>query len=164
MAHLDEKKIRDPVCLMMVYESSFAIEYQQHPYTFCSQQCRDRFESNPHLYIGTPCHPAPKQHGDEIIKKRTLKLAEPLTKEQSDIITTDLCDMMGIKDVHVDSNRIHITYDLLQATTEQIEAAIEKTEKKLGSTLTEKLKLAFIHYMEECELDNLEQSGHEHKH
>jgi len=164
MANADEKKIRDPVCLMMVDENSHAINYQNHAYAFCSQQCLDRFESNPHLYIGTPCHPAPKQHGDEVIKKRTLKLGEPLTRDQSDIIKTDLCNMMGIKDVHIDLNRIHITYDLLQATVEQIETTIKKTEKKLGSTLAEKLKLAFIHYMEECELDNLEQPGDEHHH
>jgi len=164
MTSKDGKKIRDPVCLMMVDEGGFEIEYQQHNYAFCSQQCRDRFESNPHLYIGTPCHPSPKQHGDKVIKKRTLKLDEPLDKHQSDTIITDVKSMMGIFDIHIDENHICISYDLLQVTAEQIEEKIEATGKKLGNGLAEKLKRAFVHYLEESELDNLEQPGQGHQH
>jgi len=153
-----------PVCHMMVNKDNFLLEYQQRAYAFCSQQCRERFESNPHLYVGMPGHPAPKQHGDEIIKKRIVKLNEPLTENQSAVIVTDLGNMMGIKDIHIESDRIHITYDLLEVTVEQIEVAIEKAGEKLGNGLAEKLKRAFIHYLEESELDNLESPGQPHRH
>jgi len=155
---------RCPVCHMMVNKDSFVLEYLACVYAFCSQQCRDRFEANPHLYIGMPGHPALKQQGQELIKKRTLKLNEPLTLAQSSVIVNDLKNMMGIKDLSIESDCIYITYDLLQATVEQIEVAIERCGKKLGNGLGEKLKRAFIHYLEEAELDNLEQPGHEHRH
>lgn len=164
MINPDEKKVCDPVCHMMVDANSHAIKFQEHTYAFCSQQCRDRFNASPHLYIGTPGHPSPTQHGDKVIKKRTLKLGEPLTETQSEIIITNLKTMMGIIDVHIESDHIYITYDLLQATAEQIETTIDKTEKKLGRTLTEKLKRAFIHYLEDTELENLEHPGAEHHH
>ena len=71
---------------------------------------------------------------------------------------------MGIKNIHVEANCVYITYDLLQATVEQIEATTENTGEKLGSGLAEKLKRAFIHYLEDTELDNLEKPGQEHRH
>jgi len=71
---------------------------------------------------------------------------------------------MGIKNIHVEANCVYITYDLLQATVEQIEMTIENTGEKLGSGLAEKLKRAFIHYLEDAELDNLEKPGQEHRH
>ncbi|NOQ80416.1 MAG: YHS domain-containing protein, partial [Gammaproteobacteria bacterium] len=137
---------------MMVDEDSHAMEYQGHIYAFCSQQCRERFETNPHLYVGRPGHAAPKKTGQEIIKKRTLKLDEPLTETQSRIISSEIGKMMGIKDVSIEADCIHITYDLLQATVEQIEISIEKTGEKLGHGIAEKLQRALIHYLEEIEL------------
>jgi len=44
------------------------------------------------------------------------------------------------------------------------ETTISQTEIALGSKLAEKIKRAFIHYLEETELDNLEQPDHEHHH
>jgi len=45
-----------------------------------------------------------------------------------------------------------------------IEATIKKTGEQLSSGLTEKLKCACIHYLEETELVNLEKRGQEHRH
>jgi len=164
MREESNKNLCCPVCHMMVSNNRFVMEYQACAYRFCSQQCRDRFEANPHLYIGLPGHPSLRQHGHEVIKKRSLKLNQPLTEKQSSVIVTDLEKMMGVKNVHVEANCICITYDLLQATVEQIEATVEKTGEQLGSGLAEKLKRAFIHYLEETELDNLEKPGQEHRH
>src|SRR3569832_1883039 len=55
--------IEDPVCGMQVSRDSFAIEHLGIHYAFCSQQCQDRFEANPHLYIGVPGEQAPKREG-----------------------------------------------------------------------------------------------------
>jgi len=158
--------VQDPVCQMSIDPKlvTNTIRHNGKTYYFCSDQCRNRFEANLHLYIGLPGRPAPKQHGYEVIKKRNLKLSQSLTEKQSSVIITDLEKMMGIKNVHIEAEYVYITYDLLQATVEQIEAAIVKTGEKLGSGLAEKLKRAFIHYLEETELVNLEKSGHEHRH
>jgi len=70
--------------------------------------------------------------------------------------------MMGIIDVTIKENFIFISYDLLQATTEQIENTLEQSGRTLGLAWSDKLKRAFIHYHEETQLDNLEydNSGH----
>ena len=55
----EEKQVKDLVCGMMVVPDSYPISYQGISYAFCSSQCRDRFESHPHLYVGAPGHLAP---------------------------------------------------------------------------------------------------------
>ena len=70
----EQTKAIDPVCLMLVDSGGIDIEYQGLRYSFCSKQCLERFETNPHLYIGHPTKPAPKQQGKSIIRKRLLKL------------------------------------------------------------------------------------------
>jgi len=149
---------------MMVDKDSYALEYQQREYAFCSLQCRQRFESNPHLYVGRPGHPAPAQHGHEILKKRKLKLSEPLSDQHCDLIKLELNNMMGIRAVDFESDCLFISYDLMQVTVKQIEMAIENTGNKLRSDMGTRLRQAFVHYMEETELDNLEEPGHGHRH
>lgn len=161
MSDTDNQLSQCPVCHMMVDENYLAIEYKKHIYAFCSQQCRERFESNPNLYVG---YPAPKKHGDEIIKKRKLKLSISLTDDQRFVIESELGSMMGIKAIYFEPGYLFISYDLLQATAEQIESAIEHTGNSLGYGLGVKLKQDFIHYLEESELDNLEQPGQGHHH
>ena len=158
--------VQDPVCLMSIDPKRVAttLVHNGKTYYFCSVQCRNRFEASPHLYIGLPGHPAPRQHGHEVIKKRTLKLKQPLTENQLSVIVTSLQNMMGIKNIHVEANSVYITYDLLQVTVEQVEATIKKTGEQLVSGLAEELKRAFIHYLEETELVNLEKPGQEHRH
>lgn len=148
--------VRDPVCHMDVKPGSYIYEYIGSKYSFCSQQCHDRFIANPHLYIGHPGKPSPKQHGKNIVKRRTLKLEQPIPEKIKIEIETSLNSMMGIKDVTIDKNIIRITYDLLEATAEQIEKTIENNSHNLTVSWAEKLIRAFIHYSEETEIDSLE--------
>ncbi|MFK5914487.1 MAG: YHS domain-containing protein [Woeseiaceae bacterium] len=161
-----KKKVRDPVCIMDVDVGQLAFVYMDIEYSFCSQQCQDRFSANPHLYIGQPGKPSPKQHGESIIRRRVLKLDVSVPADVETKIDAALREMMGIKEVTIDKNIIRITYDLLEATTAQIETTIQLAGEKLAASWGEKLKRAFIHYLEESELDNLEQqqSSHGHHH
>lgn len=163
---MTDKTVRCPVCGMSIQPDQFRIEYQGMRFAFCSAQCRERFQANPHLYIGRPGRPAPKQLGREIIKRRTLQLQRPLTGEQATCLINELESMMGIKRVDVEADRLRIHYDLLQATVEQIERRIEDIGDRLGHGLGDTLRRAFIHYLEETELANLEVSdkGWGHKH
>lgn len=162
MSHQD--KVEDPVCMMQVETGQLSFSYQGIEYSFCSQQCQDRFSANPHLYIGQPGKPSPKQHGKSIIKRRVLKLNEVVPEDLAKKINSELRKMMGIKEVTIDRNIIRITYDLLEATTAQIEATIEASGEKMAAGWGGKLKRAFIHYLEESELENLELQSSSHDH
>ncbi len=160
------KSFRCPVCHMGVENNidSIATEYQGRTFYFCSEQCRDRFSMNVHLYIGARGIPSPKQHGETILKCRVLKLEQPVTDEVAERINRELHEMMGIKEVGINGDRVHIVYDLLEATTRQIEEKLEKIGNKVSSGLGAVLKRAFIHYIEETALDNLEHSSNTHSH
>lgn len=146
----------DPVCGMEVKPRQNETIYLDIHYAFCSQQCRDRFLANPHLYIGQPGEKAPKQRGAEVIKKRTLRLAAPLPPQGAETLAEALQAMMGVKRVTVDDLKVEVTYDLLQATAKQIEERIAEIGVQLGEGWAESLRRAFVHYEEECEIGNLE--------
>jgi len=63
---------------------------------------------------------------------------------------------MGIQSVSIDGDSVVITYDLLQATAEQVEEKLAEIGLQLGEGWTERLRRAFVHYEEECETGNLE--------
>lgn len=146
----------DPVCHMQVPTTSHACEYEGIQYAFCSEQCRERFLANPRLYIGLPGHKAPAQQGKEVIKKRSLMLSEPLDAVQSEQVKKALLSMMGIQAVRIKANKIEIQYDLIQVTTEQIADKLSYIGSELGGDWVDRLKLAFINYLEECEVGSLE--------
>lgn len=148
--------IQDPVCGMMADAKKIAVEYLGIHYAFCSEQCRDRFTANPHLYVGLPGCKAPKQKGIEVVKRRRLHLASPLTSGQTGVLTRALKAMRGIRKIAADGNQVEITYDLLQATAEQIEAKLAEIGVQLGEGWADRLHRAFVHYEEECEAGNLE--------
>lgn len=75
----DSEKVKDPVCHMWVAPHQYAINDQGMDFAFCSQQCQDRFLANPHLYIGVPGEPAPKQQGQDVVKQRRLRLDQALS-------------------------------------------------------------------------------------
>ena len=160
--------IRDPVCGMQVEPDQYTIDYLQMHFAFCSQQCQERFLENPHLYVGLPSQKSPRQEGREVIKQRRLRLAQPLSSTQEDEVVQALRDMMGIKAVTAAGDRIEMTCDLLQATAEQIESRLEEVGARLGEGWAERLRRAFVHYEEECEIGNLEvhekNSVHRHNH
>ena len=162
MSDTYDQRLECPVCHMKVEGNRYVLNYQGRQFVFCSLQCFQRFESGPHLYTGRPGYPAPAQQGHEIIKKRKLKLSEQLTDEHCFVIEVELARLMGIRQIEFGSDYLYISYDLLQITVEQVESAIETTGNGLKGGLGTKLKHAFIHYLEETELDNLEKRGDEH--
>jgi len=153
-----------PVCKMKVNKSNYRFEFQDQTYVFCSQQCLDRFNDNPHIYIGHPARPSPKQKNMQVLKKRALKFKVSISQQQSLTVVESLSKMMGVKKVEVEKNHVYITYDLLQVTEEQIEKEIENSGEILGQSMAEKLRRAFVHYLEDSELSNLEQVDHSHRH
>jgi len=158
--------IRDPVCGMQIESEHYSIDYLQVHYAFCSKQCQERFLANPHLYVGMPGQKAPKQEGLTVIKQRRLRLAQPLSPSQARVLSDALQAMMGIQTVSADGDSVVIAYDLLQATTEQIEEKLAEIGIKLGEGLAERLLRAFVNYEEECELGSLEvhQNKYVHRH
>lgn len=159
-----DKPVKDVVCGMQVEPHRNAVAYLGIEYAFCSAQCRERFVANPHLYTGLPGRKAPKQEGLEVLKRRRLRLAQPLSAEQAASISAALQTMMGIKTVAAAGDRIEIVYDLLQATAEQIEAKLAQIGVPLGAAWPERLRRAFVHYEEECEVGNLEVHENTHVH
>ncbi|MCG6936730.1 MAG: YHS domain-containing protein [Gammaproteobacteria bacterium] len=159
--------LKDPVCGMEVKSDNFMIDYLGIRYVFCSAQCLERFQSNPHLYIGYPGSEAPKHTGNEILKNRTLRLSGSLLAEVKKIVIESIQSMMGVHYVAIEGNRIEITYDLLQATEEQIEKSITAAGAVPGNNLIDRIKRAFVQSMEETEVISLEarpanRCGHKH--
>ncbi|KAA3651110.1 MAG: YHS domain-containing protein [Rhodocyclaceae bacterium] len=149
-------RVKDVVCGMMVAPNSHPTDYQGQPFAFCSAQCHERFVANPHLYIGRPGQPAPKQQGLKVLKRRKFVLDLPLDTAQAAALSTQIGAMMGIEALDVEAADIAVTYDLLQATAEQIEAALAAAGAQLGSGWAERLRRGFVHYTEECEIGQLQ--------
>jgi hypothetical protein len=99
---------------------------------------------------------APKQEGLSVIKQRRLRLAQPLSSSEAKTLIEALQAMMGIQAVSAEGYSVAITYDLLQAMEEQIEEKPAEIGVQLGDGLAERLRRAFVHYEEECEVGNLE--------
>ncbi len=153
--------VKDPVCGMDVAPAQFETIYEGLRYAFCSEQCRQRFVANPHLYVGVPGEKAPGQKGVELFKRRRFQLDAPLAAQDAAVLTEALGAMMGVKTVEIeDGNTVTLTYDLIQATAEQLEAKMAEVGAKLGAGWAERLRRGFVHYMEETEVGNLEVRPH----
>lgn len=148
--------IKDPVCGMEVDARAFETIYLDVHYAFCSRQCQERFAANPHLYIGVPGEKAPKQMGMAVIKQRRFQLDQPLSTAGANLLGEELRSMMGIQMVDIQGDTLTITYDLIQATAEQLEAKMMEVGMKLGEGWAERLRRGFVHYLEECEVGSLE--------
>lgn len=157
------KLVKDPVCHMEVPETSFATKYAGIHFAFCSAQCKERFLLNPHLYVGFPGHKAPAKQGKVVSKSRRFALSSPLDTIQAEQVKHALHEMMGIHKVYIEGNRVEIQYDLIQVTAEQIADKLGVVGTGLGGGWKDRLKLAFINYLEETEIDSLE-VGHEKGH
>jgi len=151
-------KVKDPVCGMPVDRHSNEIVYQTMHFAFCSLECKNRFITHPHLYIGYPGQPAPKQEGREIIKRRRMRLDHALSPEGILILTDSLRSLMGVKQLEVSGDTLEISYDLLQLSVAQIEAALHEIGLKLGEGWAERLRRAFVHESEEWQIGGLEAS------
>jgi len=138
------------VCGMAVDISVPTLEYHKMYFHFCSNQCRVTFIAHPNLYSVV----STKQR-KEILKRRTMILAKPLDEKSTDLLISQLIEMMGVKEVTVEGCKIHISYDLLQVTRQQVENRLVEVGIKLGSDWMERLRSAWVHDSEENELDNL---------
>ena len=154
--------VEDYVCHMQVPSTSFPIEYAGSRYAFCSEQCRERFLANPHVYVGFPGHKAPGQEGKQVIKRRRLLLSEALDATQAEQVKQALFEMMGILDVCVEGDKIEIQYDLMQATTRQIADNLASVGASLGGGWIDRFELAFINCQEEVEISSLEVDNRKH--
>jgi YHS domain-containing protein len=152
--------VKDPVCGMEVAPTQFETVYEGLHYAFCSEQCRQRFLANPHLYVGVPGEKAPGQKGVELLKRRRFRLDTPLVAQDAAILAEALGAMMGVKAVEIEDDTVTLTYDLIQATADQLGARMEEVGAKLGAGWAERLRRGFVHYMEECEVGNLEVHPH----
>jgi len=121
-------------------------------YHFCSEQCQQNFLAHPKLYVGM--HSA-KKKGQTIIKERKFRVGKALEAEQVEHIQSTLMDLMGIQRVDINGDRIDVVYDLLEVSVQHIQAVLEDIGVALGPTWAARLKLAWIEYVEENELDNL---------
>ncbi len=137
-----------PVCDMLGTFETETLKHNQKTLHFCSRQCKETFTAHPTLYLG-------KADREEDIKRRTLHMAEPLDDETAKQLTSCLERLMGIKEVHVDGDKVRITYDLLQVTEKVIEKTLAEAKLPLSGSWLEKLHRAWIQGSEETELDNL---------
>lgn len=155
---------KDPVCGMVVDSHKIEITYIEVRYVFCSNQCRERFEANPHLYIGHPGHKAPKQKGVQVVKRRLFKLEQSLSQPDAKVLAKEVYDMMGIRQIHIDGMDIEVTYDLIEVTAEQIEDRMVEIGVKLGEEWSQRLRRGFIHLLEETEVSSMEELPDKHRH
>jgi len=146
-----------PVCAMDVAGDDILAEHLSIHYNFCSEQCRTNFLSRPLLYVGRDAETAERQ---EILKCRQFRFDQPLTSAQSEKVSRELGLLMGVKQVDVQGQAIAVTYNLRQCRAKQIEARLSAAGIKLGEGWSDRLRLGWIHYSEENELDHLaEPSG-----
>ncbi|MCF6323591.1 MAG: hypothetical protein L3J89_04580 [Gammaproteobacteria bacterium] len=139
-----------PVCAMKTEPEIPSVEHNKMYFYFCSEQCREMFIAHPSLYstkIG--------KERNEILKRRTMCLAEPLDCGVRDLLIPYLMEMMGVKEVVVEGDRVHITYDLLQVTESQVEKALVEVGIQFGDGWLERLRRGWADNSEEIELDNL---------
>ncbi len=140
-----------PVCGMSAEPEVQSVEHHKMYFNFCSEQCRETFMAHPNLY----CARLGKER-KEILKRRTMRLLEPLDTEVTELLIPYLKGLMGIKEVTVESDNVDITYDLLQVKEIQIENALTEIGLQLGDGWLERLRRSWIQDCEEIELDNLE--------
>jgi YHS domain-containing protein len=141
---------------MVEIDKALTYRFQGVDQYFCSRQCQDRFIQHPHLFVGSPRQgPSPKQKGEVVIKKRELRLSIDMNDEVKSRLKNDIGILMGVKALSFNEGNIFVTYDLLQVSLEDIENAIVMSAGNLDGAITKKIKRGFIHYSEECELENL---------
>lgn len=158
--HPSSAIVKDSVCGMTVEDCAIETTFEGIRYCFCSEQCRERFLATPHLYVGYPGHPAPRQRGVQVLKRRRFKLAHPLSAYEADLLREDLRGMMGVREIHADGELVEITYDLMAVDAETIEARLVSIGLRLGQEWPERLRLGFIHFIEESEVLGLEEPPH----
>ena len=150
-----------PVCEMLLLKSDNVVQFKGINFWLCSEQCRDRFNQRPSLYIGDPKHgKSVKQHGVKVEKKHTIKLVLPDNHESIDLLIQYLNSLMGVIQARINQGQLEIEYDLIQVSLGEIESFIKSTGIAIEQSWIDKVHNALIHYNEDGELDNL---GHPYK-
>ena len=139
-----------PVCRMTIENDDHSMEHHKSFYHFCSEQCRETFQSRPRLYIGKQV----KETG-EVIKRRRLQLSTAITPQATDNVLQQIKKLMGVKEIHLQDRCLIIRYDLLQLNLSQLEAVLVKMEIELDKGWWHKLTRAWINNSEQNELGNL---------
>jgi uncharacterized protein YwlG (UPF0340 family) len=90
-----------------------------------------------------------------ILKHRTMSLVESLANDKAQLLINNLTEMMGVNEVTVDGDKVHISYDLLQVTRKKIERRVIEEGVLFGNDWVEHLRRAWVHNSEDNELANL---------
>jgi len=135
---------------MKVIDSHYRVEYQKMYFHFCSEQCRENFNAHPRLYSV-----ASHRKREERLKQRVLHLAEPMDDEVAALLVSYLKEMMGLREIVVDGDKLSISYDLLQVSAVQVERRLNEAGVQLGDGWLLRLRRAWIYSSEETELSNL---------
>ncbi len=150
---------------MMVAEDSYPLEHLHIHYAFCSEQCRERFRRYPHLFVGDPAHgPSEKQKGRVERKAHRIKLVAAVEGTKRESLRNAVESLMGVETVDVGGDQVLVVYDLVQVSLNDIEDAIIAEIGGIREGVTDKIRRAFIHYSEECELENLAHLSGHHRH
>jgi len=149
-AHM-EKRIC-PVCGMDTRDSTISAVHLGIEYYFCTPQCRENFRARPKLYVGRQ---SAKYAGREIIKCRAFLLDLAVDSSVEHQLEASVHQLMGVREVRIKGRKIVISYNLLEATAEQMERALSDAGAALAVGLGARLKRGWLHYTEETELDNL---------
>jgi len=139
-----------PVCGMATVSGVTSVQHHKMNFRFCSEQCRETFIAHPSLYSAKV-----GKERDKIFKRRIMRLAEPLDNDVAELLISYLMELMGVKEVTVEDDKVFITYDLLQMTEMQIEKALVEVGLQLGGGWLERLCRSWAHDSEEIELDNM---------
>jgi len=152
MVATDKKQGACPVCGMDADDSAICAEHLGITYCFCTEQCRENFIARPKLYIGKKMA---MSEGRSVIKRRQFKLDQAIAGMRREDLLVALNQLMSVRNVSIEGERISIDYNLLEINAEQIEAVLVKAGASMGSGWSERLKRGWVHYTEENELDNL---------
>lgn len=141
---------------MMVSRDSYPLDHQHIRYAFCSEHCRERFRKYPHLFVGEATYGlAEKQKGRVVKKAQRIKLVNEVGLDKLPQLSQGLESLMGVEAVDVRGDEVTVIYDLVQISLSEIEDTIVAELGGLREGITDKIRRAFIHYSEECELENL---------
>lgn len=139
-----------PVCGMKAISEVSSVEHHKMYFHFCSHQCRETFIAHPNLYSARL-----GKERKEILKRRTMRLTEPLNNEVAELLVPYLKELMGVEEVTIEREKMLIIYDLLQVKEIQIEKALTEIGLQLGNGWLERLHRSWVQDCEEVELNNL---------
>lgn len=126
------------------------LEYHKMYLHFCSEQCRETFMAHPNLYSVST-----ETQREVILKQWTMSLVESLANNKAELLINNLTEMVGVKEVIVDGNKVNISDGLLQVTRKQIELRLIEVGVLFGNDWVEHLRRAWVHNSEDNELANL---------